>query len=239
MRMGIPVALGPDWTWSGSINPQRELLCAKEYLLSRNSEFGDQALWEMATTNAARAVGLDGVLGSLVAGNLADIAVYKYNEHPYQPVIDAVPTDSILVIVGGQALYGSTTLMDAIADTSGCEVMSACGEDRSFCTAADSNGQQPSQLESALSGALSTADVHSEHEYTRELLGLWLCEETRADCDISVSTELDSDGDGIDNDADSCPDSQPGQDSLHGDTLGTAVTAVRWSLVQRLRSRSK
>ena len=88
-------------------------------------------------------------------------------------------------------------------------------------TAADSNGQQPSQLESALSGALSTADVHSEHEYTRELLGLWLCEETRADCDISVSTELDSDGDGIDNDADNCPDSyNPGQDNLDGDTLG-------------------
>ena len=45
----------------------------------------------MATTNAARAVGLDEVLGSLIAGNLADIAVYRYNEHPSAD-IDAVPT---------------------------------------------------------------------------------------------------------------------------------------------------
>ena len=36
-----------------------------------------------------------------------------------------------------------------------------------------------------------------------------------------MSTELDSDGDGIDNDADNCPDSyNPGQDNLDGDTLG-------------------
>ena len=35
---GIPVALGLD--------SSAALLCAKEYLLSRNGEFGDQALWE-------------------------------------------------------------------------------------------------------------------------------------------------------------------------------------------------
>ena len=37
MNMGVSVALGPDWTWSGSANPSREMRCAQEYLMSKNT----------------------------------------------------------------------------------------------------------------------------------------------------------------------------------------------------------
>ena len=50
------------------MNPVRENLCAKEYFVSRNNEFIDEDIWEMATTDAARSVGLDGVLGALAPG---------------------------------------------------------------------------------------------------------------------------------------------------------------------------
>ena len=53
-RMGVPVALGPDWTWSGSVNPARELQCAHEYLGTRSEEVVDDTwLWQMVTSDAA------------------------------------------------------------------------------------------------------------------------------------------------------------------------------------------
>ena len=221
-RMGIPVALAPDWTWSGSQNPARENLCAKEYLLSRNSEFIDRDLWEMTTTDAARAVGLDGVLGSLSEGMMADLVVFKYSENPYQPAIDADPTSVQLTIVHGKALYGHPSLMDAlVADDSLCEPAAACGEDRLFCVRESGFDTGYTDLESTLQSALDQETVIEGYEYTKELFGLWMCEDIRADCDISTRTDSDSDGDGIEDGADNCPDSyNPLQNDHDGDALG-------------------
>ena len=221
-RMGIPVALGPDWTWSGSMNPVRENLCAKEYFVSRNNEFIDEDVWEMATTDAARSVGLDGVLGALAPGMLADMAVFAYSERPYQPLVDAEPESVILTIVNGQALYGTPALMDAlVADQSLCETASACGEDRMFCVREVATEDGYEALETSLTAALDAESMPAELQYAKELLGLWMCEETRADCDISQVTEGDSDGDGAPDDVDTCPDSyNPLQKDYDMDGLG-------------------
>lgn len=222
MRMGVPVALAPDWTWSGSINPARENRCAKEYLLSRNSEFIDSDLWAMTTSEAARAVGLDGVIGSLAEGMMADIAVYEYSETPYQPIVDGEPTSTILTVVHGKALYGHPDLMGPlVADNALCEAASACDEDRLFCVRETTYDSGYTELETDLQTALDQENVGDGYEYTKELLGLWLCEDNRADCDISTRTETDADGDGILDESDNCPASyNPMQEDYDGDDLG-------------------
>ena len=221
-RMSIPVALGPDWTWSGSMNPVRENLCAKEYFVSRNNEFIDQDVWEMSTTDAARAVGLDGVLGALAPGMMADLAVFTYSERPYQPVIDAEPESVLLTVVNGEALYGHPDLMNAlVADQSLCEAASACGEDRTFCVRRVGAEDGYEDLEISLTAALDAESMPTELQYAKELLGLWMCEETRADCDISQVADGDSDGDGAPDDVDTCPDSyNPLQKDYDMDGLG-------------------
>ena len=221
-RMGIPVALGPDWTWSGSMNPVRENLCAKEYFVSRNNEFIDEDIWEMATTDAARSVGLDGVLGALAPGMLADMAVFTYSDRPYQPLVDAEPESVILTVVNGHALYGTPELMDAlVADQTLCEAASACGEDRMFCVREVATEDGYDALETSLTAALDAESMTEELQYAKELLGLWMCEETRADCDISQVSDGDSDGDGAPDATDTCPDSyNPLQKDYDMDGLG-------------------
>ena len=48
----------------------------------------------MSTADAARAVGLDGILGTLEEGMLADIAIFSYSSTPYKPMIEANPLDT-------------------------------------------------------------------------------------------------------------------------------------------------
>ena len=56
---GVNIALGTDWTPSGSMNVLRELACA-DYLNTSHfgGWFGDWELWQMATSGAARAAGV-------------------------------------------------------------------------------------------------------------------------------------------------------------------------------------
>ena len=221
-RMGVSVALSPDWTWSGSQNPSRENLCAKEYLVSRNSELVDRDLWEMTTSEAARAVGLDGVLGTLSEGMMADLVVFEYSDRPYQPIIDANPTAVQLAVVHGKALYGHPDLMGSlVADDSLCEPATACGDDRLFCVRETSFDTGYTDLETTLQSAMDQETVPTEYEYTKELFGLWMCEDIRDDCDISNRTDSDGDGDGIDDGSDNCPDSyNPLQTDYDADSLG-------------------
>lgn len=221
-RMGVPVALGPDWTWSGSINSVRENRCAKEYLVSRNSELVDSDLWEMSTTNAARAVGLDGVLGALAPGMMADIAVFNYSEHPYQPLIDGEAEAVLLTVVHGKALYGTPDLMDAlVSDQSLCEDVVACGNERRFCVKETSFDSGYSDLENSLTAALDAESMPAELAYAKELFGLWMCEDIRQDCDISTPSAQDADGDGVADTDDNCPVAyDPLQKDYDSDGLG-------------------
>ena len=222
LRMGIDVALGPDWTWSGSANPSRELTCATEYLLSRNSSLIDQNIWEMATTNAARTVGLDGVLGILEPGTLADIAVFSYSETPYKPILGADPRDVKLMIIDGVPLYGSTALMESFA-TNLCETVSACGEERTLCVRTINMDDGYADLQSTLETALSQEEMPAELDYAKQLFGVWMCEETRESCNIAEQTEDDLDGDGISDEDDSCLEAyNPLQGDYDDDNIGDA-----------------
>ncbi len=233
MRLGVPVALGPDWTWSGSMNMVHEMRCATEYLGARGwpldggGERLDERVWHMATDEAARAVGLDGVLGSLQAGLLADIAVYDWSAEPYRAIIEAEPQDVRLVLVAGQALYGLPELVEPLAaHPDWCETLDACGATRTACVQAAASGDDAwtaADIEAALSTALGQAEPSEGHPYSSELLGLWLCDEAPASCDPGEPADGDADGDGIADADDGCPEAwDPDQPDHDGDGLGDA-----------------
>jgi hypothetical protein len=178
LRMGVPVVLGPDWTWSGSMNPADEADCALDFLVARAATAPadrkwDEQLWRMITTDAARAVGLDGVIGGLDAGMKADIAVFAYSEQPYRAVIEGGPAAVSLVLVNGQALYGLEALAAPLAlapDT--CERVAPCGgEARSLCFkgSAPAFTRTVAELEELLSGQLAAVTMPAGYEYAGTL----------------------------------------------------------------------
>jgi hypothetical protein len=140
---GITIALGTDWLPSGSMNMLRELACADSFNTKYFAgTFSDQDLFEMATINAAAAAGFDSQIGSLVAGKVADVAVFDGRTNAdYRAVIAAEDDDVHLVLRGGAVLYGDTAIVSALASgapgaasgSSGCTAITVCGEARSVC----------------------------------------------------------------------------------------------------------
>jgi 5-methylthioadenosine/S-adenosylhomocysteine deaminase len=165
LSKGINVAIGPNWSIGGSTNLLEELRFAHET---------DKALWgnqltpkmlvQMATTNAAKALGLGAVLGSLEVGKKADITVLSGDTcSPYDAIVRATPSDVRMVFVGGTLLYGDPGVQSLAPATPGCEALSVCGSNKFICaataTATDKLGQAFAQIQSNLTTALSEYDA--------------------------------------------------------------------------------
>jgi cytosine/adenosine deaminase-related metal-dependent hydrolase len=226
-RLNVPVAIGTDWSWSGSENLPTELSCAWDYLGARGSELGDSDVYAMATSSAAQVLGLDGVLGSLDVGFEADIAVYTYSSQPYRAVIEAGPEDVRLVVLDGHGLYGVADMVATVAENPDwCESVTACSAERSLCVQAaisGDDGQTYDDLESILSAGLAETSMSSDLAYAGELFPLWVCEDTRPSCDPRVTASGDTDGDGVADASDLCVDAwDPTQDDHDGDGEGDA-----------------
>jgi cytosine/adenosine deaminase-related metal-dependent hydrolase len=73
-RAGVPVALGTD-----SLASNEDLDLGREMRLSMESfpGLGPLAAWAMATESGAKALGLEGRVGSLEVGSWADVAVHR------------------------------------------------------------------------------------------------------------------------------------------------------------------
>ena len=227
-RLGVPVVLGPDWTWSGSLNPAHEAACAIEYLDARGNPFTDVQLHGMITGEAARAVGLDGRIGSLQVGLEADLAVFSWSTQPYRAVLQSGSEDVRLTVVGGEALYGVEALVTAAREDGGaaCEAIDACEASRSVCATSGSSGSESltaAELEATLSAALGAVTMPSGLDYAHELGPLWDCEGAYATCDPRSPSTGDEDGDGVTDTEDLCVGWwDPTQDDLDGDGQGDA-----------------
>ncbi len=174
--LGVRIALGVDWTPSGSMNPIGELQCAahlNETYFDRT--FTDSELVEMVTVNPAAALRLDDAtlpapLGRLVAGFDADMTVIAGDRlHPYRAMIDARAEQIRLVTIHGQGAYGDTdALAGAVAAGMACVAVpdglspagmtGVCGVAKTVCTQPADIGALTSTLTAALDVA-RTADT--------------------------------------------------------------------------------
>ena len=196
-ELGGVIALGTDWTYSGSVNMPRELACADHLNRTHyDSYFTDADLWRMATLNGAIAFEAEDLIGSLVAGLVADLAIYdgRNRANPYRAIIDANGGDVALVLRGGLPLYGEATTLEGLGQE--CDGIRVCDRFHAMCTLREF-GTELNAIRRATNGAYP----------------LFFCgvPDDEPSCDpfrpgeYDGPTAADLDGDGIPNDEDNCP----------------------------------
>ncbi|MFZ4580655.1 MAG: amidohydrolase family protein [Myxococcota bacterium] len=239
LNLGVRVAIGPDWTPSGSMNMLDELKCAKKLSAKRwGGRLSDEQLVRMATVESASAVGAGDWLGRLATGYIADVAVFSGDRgNPFAAVIAARPETTRLVLVGGRPLYGDAALMADISSAD-CEPLDVCGAAKVVCakdSSVDGGSQSVadirSKLESTLANAKAADSPTPAFEYAYNLWPLFFCgaeADALIQCDVAGGPAVspsakDLDGDGKANEVDKCPNAfDPDQGDLDSDGVGDA-----------------
>lgn len=109
---GIKIGIGSDWSPSGSKNLLGELKVARLFSRQNGNIFSDFELISMATMQAARIIKWDQQLGSIEKGKLADLVVFEGKTgDPWQQFFDATEKNISLVLINGEARFGSQKLM--------------------------------------------------------------------------------------------------------------------------------
>ena len=110
LRENVRIAIGTDWSVSGSYNMLEELRCAAELYGSGSdsSALSSAALWRMATGNGAYALGLEAVTGKLEAGLAADVMVFRQlSDDPFDDLLRATAAEVLATFVDGRLRSGS------------------------------------------------------------------------------------------------------------------------------------
>jgi len=205
-RLGVGIALGTEWMATGSAHLLRELRCADSFNQTYlDGYFSDEDLWRMVTANAAVAAAMDDAIGTLAAGQVADITIFRKGDAlGYDAVVDAEPEDVVLLMRGGKVIYGDQGVVSALLDATNCDTFDVCTTAKTLCLSAEI-GKNLAALQSAVPNA-----------YPPSLCGIPpnepTCTPMRA-ASVDGSTvytgtpsQSDADGDGIADDADNCPD---------------------------------
>ena len=218
-HQGVGIALGTDWSASGSMNVMRELACA-DYLNQNylGEAFSDFELWMMSTYWAAASQGAGSQIGLLAPGYVADVAIFDGSEHPaYRAIIEGEPSDVQLVMRAGTPLFGDAAVIEGLvpaADLGGCETFSMCEQDKRVCVQLDT-GLTLAQIENAVNP--DAYDLFNCGEPDMEPS----CEPFRPMEFPARNGVEDSDGDGIADPDDNCPDVfnplRPMDDGLQAD----------------------
>jgi 5-methylthioadenosine/S-adenosylhomocysteine deaminase len=109
---GVRIALGSDWSPSGSKNLLGELKVARLVSEAQGGIFGDRELLAMATRGAAAILGWQDQVGVLQAGALADMVVLVGRQgDPYEAFLTGRESTVSLVIIDGVPRAGQTRLM--------------------------------------------------------------------------------------------------------------------------------
>ena len=233
--LGVPIALGTDWLRSGSMNLLRELACADQLNQTyMNGYFTDEQLWLMATRDAAAAMAMDDAIGTLAPGLVADIAIFDATERPdHRAILGAGPADVLLVLRGGEAIYGDTPLVSVLS--TGCESLGdVCGADKQVCVA-DSGFSLAEILAAARNDYQAFYCDVPDGEPTcvpsrNAMAPLPLPTVDGSNAYTGIPGDGDMDGDGIGDDTDNClctfnpirPIDMGAQADHDGDTLGDA-----------------
>jgi imidazolonepropionase-like amidohydrolase len=212
-RLGVPIALGSDWIISGSMNMLREMRCADSLDANFYGDFfTDEAIWLMATRDAAAALAVDDAVGVIATGRAADLAVFNARMHPdHRAVIDAAPGDVALVMRGGAALYGDADVVSALPGGGMCDPLDVCGVNKRVCVSRDLGGRGLPALTSANANRyplffcgepMNEPSCLPERNATGSLPSPVVAGSTRYS---GITSPEDMDGDGVPNAADDCP----------------------------------
>ncbi len=115
LNVGARIAIGTDWSYSGSYNMLEEFRCADRI---DNEAWGDRLkgidYWRMATAQAAYAMGLEDETGRLAPGHAADLIVYRRRSaNPYDDLIATRTPDIAASFVDGTLLTGYAPSFEA------------------------------------------------------------------------------------------------------------------------------
>jgi hypothetical protein len=118
-QAGVPVALGSDWSPSGSKDLLNELKVARIANSVNGIGMADRDLVAMATAVPASIVKWGTLIGSISAGKRADLLVVDAPaaSDPYSCLLDARETDLKLVMIDGRAVVGVKALMTSLGQT--------------------------------------------------------------------------------------------------------------------------
>ena len=127
---GVPIALGSDWSPSGSKNLMHELKVAKVANEIMGYGFSDADIVSLATSSPAEIVKWDKWVGSIAPNKRADLTVIAAPaaSDPYAAIIAARETDVQLVMIDGSAAVATPALMAALGATG--ESISVGGQPR-------------------------------------------------------------------------------------------------------------
>ena len=205
-RLGGVVALGTDWTYSGSATMPREMACAAQLSDAHYSHyFSSEAIWQMGTKNAAIATGSTALLGALSPSKLADIAVFHAAPGAlHEAVIQSTTRDVALVVRGGQVMFGEQELVRALSAGAACDPVDVCGQAKEVCASRDLGGATYAQI----AAAVKDGSTDAARAYPAVFCGPPpeepSCAPSRPGQYAGIIAE-DSDGDGVTNGADNCP----------------------------------
>jgi 5-methylthioadenosine/S-adenosylhomocysteine deaminase len=165
----VPIALGSDWSPSGSKNLLGELKVARLAAPGAGATLSDEALVAMATLTPARLLGWDHRLGSIEAGKLADlIVVTDTSAAPHTSLVDATEAAIALVIINGIPRAGTPQLMTATG-ASTTEMVTIGGQPRALNLAQPTSDPAVAAISAAQAQALLTAalqDLPNHHAGT-------------------------------------------------------------------------
>jgi len=204
-RLGVNISLGTDWMVTGSMNLLRELRCADS--LNRDyfgGYFSDEDLWKMATSNSAVETATDDVIGSLAAGKVADISIFRQDDDDgYRAVVEAELADVVLVMRGGKVLYGDDNVLSSLPNTDSCESLEVCETAKKICVVSEV-GKTLAELQAA-SAALYSPFLCGTPINEPSCTPLRSASVLGSTIYDGTPSPDDSDGDGIANAADNCP----------------------------------
>ncbi|HUW41373.1 MAG TPA: amidohydrolase family protein [Rectinemataceae bacterium] len=108
LRAGVNVALGTDSTHTGSVNLLEEMRFARSsYRELYGEELPAKSLFEMVSSNAAKALRMEGRVGIVEPGAYADFAVFRTRaDDPYESLCASRPEDLELLTVAGSPVLG-------------------------------------------------------------------------------------------------------------------------------------
>ncbi len=203
-RLGVQIALGTDWTPSGSMSLLRELKCAD--LLNQtyyDHFFTDESLWMMVTANAAAITATDDAIGILAAGRTADIAIFDGSARAdHRAVIEAEAKDVLLVLRTGKVLYGDAATVDAVAP--GCDHVDVCGAMKSACVMGEVN-MSYDQLKTAAGASNYPAFFCGTPDNEPTCVPKRPASVSGSTIYTGQPSATDADGDGIPDAMDNCP----------------------------------